>query len=160
MFLRRQRASASVIQVLCSLSLFQFCVFMVLSFAFFWGGGGHPQVKKKQKKQGKISTFFVPKSAGKKVEATSDKPVSAVKAKGAAAGDDAPAALPGGRSGARVLGVRLGIADSKHDGEGRSITVEYEKVTGSPPSRGQKSLGCLRGGVGDKSARNCRLLYR
>lgn len=28
----------------------------------------------------------------------------------------------------RVLDVRFGIGDPKHDGEGRAITVEYEKV--------------------------------
>lgn len=28
----------------------------------------------------------------------------------------------------KVLGVRFGIGNPKHDGEGRSVTVEYEKV--------------------------------
>lgn len=97
---------------------------------FFGGGVGindfiFQKAKKKQKKQGKISTFFRPESGGegkeKKSSSSPEKPTSDV------AGIST--ALPGGRSGAKVIGVRFGIGDSRHHGEGRAITVEYEKVT-------------------------------
>lgn len=76
---------------------------------------------KKKQKQGKMSAFFSAKEAATTKTEEANEPPAADAAEGAAA-------LPGGRSGLKVLAVRYGIGSSKHDGEGRSITVEYDKA--------------------------------
>ena len=76
---------------------------------------------KKKQKQGKLSAFFSAKEATTANTEKANDPPADDAAEGAAA-------LPGGRSGLKVLAVRYGIGNSKHDGEGRSITVEYEKA--------------------------------
>lgn len=75
-----------------------------------------------------MSAFFSAKDTSAK---TTDKAKKLLpKAEDAAdGGPEGASALPGGRSGLAVLAVRFGIGSSKHDGEGRSITVEYDKVS-------------------------------
>lgn len=86
---------------------------------------------KKKLKQGKISTFFSAKPT-KQQEKQKKQPEPASAAEPTAPDGDGVATaapLPGGRSGLDVLSVRFGIGgNAKHNQEGRSITVEYEKV--------------------------------
>ena len=76
-----------------------------------------------------MSAFFSAKDASTKTTDKDKKLPAADAAEGAADGaPESAATLPGGRSGLSVLAVRFGIGNSKHDGEGRSITVEYDKA--------------------------------
>ncbi|CAM9841926.1 unnamed protein product [Ectocarpus sp. 12 AP-2014] len=113
-------------------------------------GNGLPsdEPARKKLKQGKISTFFSPKPSKKSAKGSapeSETPTRAPAAEpatSAAASTNSADSLPGGRSGFKVLSVRFGIgSDSKHNNEGRSITVEYEKlfvVTVYVPNSGEK----------------------
>lgn len=70
-----------------------------------------------------MSVFFTSK------EPTPAPPIKAT----VSGGEDGPSsstvsAVSGRRNGPKVLSVRFGIGNAKHDGEGRSITVEYDKV--------------------------------
>ena len=75
-----------------------------------------------------MSAFFSPKDASSKTDKAKKLPTADAAGGAADGGPEEAAVLPGGRSGLAVLAVRFGIGSSKHDGEGRSITVEYDKA--------------------------------
>lgn len=87
------------------------------------------RLQAKKMKQGKISSFFSGTQTQQQKNDATPTPAPAAEPATSSKEDSEAPLLPGGRSGARVLGVRFGVGgDAKHNNEGRAITVEYEKV--------------------------------
>ncbi|CAM9908105.1 unnamed protein product, partial [Discosporangium mesarthrocarpum] len=116
-----------------------------------WKGQGQeedcPEPVKKKRKQAKMSAFLAPEPSAREDDSGGEAKAGE-KQKGSGLGvglglglGSSSPVLPGGRSMLKVKGVSFGIGDARHDGEGRAITVEYEKlyvVAVYVPNSGQK----------------------